>query len=161
MVIKRMIFFLLTKCENHYATSAWMSNIGSLLIMKVTERRSKSWMCRETHLKQVIKHNARSGLTEIIYVRRCLKSPPAKIIFIYNSFFLCAIRAIVSSYTEVLMGLFRKCIKKTLLEQEVWMEITQPRLRVNVWFGALNRLGVNSHFQHLPWTSSLASVSHQ
>lgn len=54
--------------------------------MKVTERRSKSWVCGETHLKQMIKHNARSGLTMLIYVKRCIKSPPRQIISIYNSF---------------------------------------------------------------------------
>lgn len=50
--------------------------------MKVTEQRSKNCVCRETHLKEMIKHNARSGLTVLIYVKRCIKSPPDKIISI-------------------------------------------------------------------------------
>lgn len=55
--------------------------------MKVTEHRSKSYVCRDTHLKQMIKLNARSGFTVLIYVKRCIKFPPGKIISIYNSIF--------------------------------------------------------------------------
>lgn len=65
--------------------------------MKITEYRAKSGMLGETHLKQMIKLNAHSGLTLLIYVKRCIKFLLANHFHI-QFIFLYVIRTTISLY---------------------------------------------------------------
>lgn len=135
-----------------------VSNIGSLLIMKVTEQKSKGWIWGKTHLKQMIKLNAHLELSVLIYVKRCIKSAPGKIISICISFFY-VLRVMFLHTTEVLRGLILKCLTKNSVR--TWGVYGDPSAQTAskhvVW--GMEQSWFNSGFLHLPWASSLASVS--